>query len=390
MSSRIYLDGNATTRPCDEAIAAQTTALREAWGNPSSPHATGRRAAALLAEARGQVARWLGAAPQEVVFTAGGTEADRLGIRGALAAARSRHAGPLHVVSSSIEHAAIHGLLRQLDAEADDVHVTFVSPGADGRVDPNSLAAAMRADTALVCLMWANAETGVIQPVGDVAGVCREAGAALHVDAVQAAGKLPVDFGALGAHTLAVSAHKVHGPKGVGALLVRDGAPWSAPSPATHEQTRRAGTEATPSIAAFGAAAGAAERDGPDAWTQMAALRDRLERVLIGSLGGVHINGTAPRIPNTTSLRFDDIPSARLLGLLDRDGIDASNGSACSAGSAAPSRVLLAQGLTPDEALSSVRFSLTRDTTSADIDRAIAVSIHAVEELRARAAGRPG
>src|SRR5262245_51291697 len=246
---RVYLDNNATTRPLPD-VADAVAAAMAVHGNPSSLHATGRAAARLLAESRAAVASWLGARVSEVTFTSGGTEADRLALLGALAAAGTRR----HVVSSAIEHSAILALLRARD----DVELTVVRPREDGRVDPEEFAAALRDDTALACLMAANSETGVLQPAAEAAAACRARGVPLLVDAVQAAGRGPFDFRALSADLVAVSAHKIHGVKGAGALLVREGARWKAPFPSSHEGGRRAGTEAIPAIAGFAAAAKAA------------------------------------------------------------------------------------------------------------------------------------
>jgi cysteine desulfurase len=284
-------------------------------------------------------------------------------------------------VCSAIEHSAVLALLRSRD----DLDLTIVRPRADGRVDADEFAAALRDDTALACLMAANSETGVLQPVAEAAAACRTSGATLLVDAVQAAGRGPFDFRSLGADLVAVSAHKIHGIKGAGALLVRGGARWKAPFPSSHEGGRRAGTEAIPAIAGFAAAARAAAALTPDDHARVAALRDRLENALTGALESVHVNGTAPRVPNTTNLLFDGVASDRLLATLDRAGVDASGGSACSASTPEPSHVLLAMGRSRKDALSAVRFSLSRLTTDADVDRAVAAAIDAVETLRTAA-----
>lgn len=370
---RVYLDNNATTRPLREVVDAVAKAFG-VYGNPSSLHAEGRAAARLLSDSRAAVASWLGARPSETVFTSGGTEADRLALLGALVAAAPRR----HVVSSAIEHSAIHRLLRVRS----DLDVTFVRPREDGRVDPDEFAAALRDDTAVACLMAANSETGVLQPVTEAAAACRARGITFLVDAVQAAGKVPLDVRALGAGLVAVSSHKVHGPKGAGALVVLDGARWKPPFPANHEGNRRAGTEALPAIAGFAVAAGAASALTHEDHARVAELRDRLERALTGALDGVSVNGTAPRVPGTSNLHFEGIESDRLLAMLDRAGVDASAGTACSATTAQPSPVLLAMGRSRRDALSAVRFSLSRLTTSAEIDAAIAATIEAVETLR--------
>jgi len=381
-TSRAYLDSNATTRPLPAVREAVAAAMDSAWGNASSLHRRGRDAARVLSSARADVGAWLGASVSEVVFTSGGTEADRLGVLGTLAASGERR----HIVSSSLEHPAIRSLLRDAGNHAwgAGVEVSWVRPDSDGAVRPDAVRAAMRDDTALVALHWANNETGVLQPVADVAGLCREAGAVLLVDAVQAVGKVPVDFGALGASLLAVSAHKIHGPKGVRTLLVRSGARWKPPFPAAHEMGRRAGTEHVPAIAGFAAAARAVAADLDEAGPRMAEARDRLERTVTGALGDVLVNGTAERVPNTTNLRFRGLASDRLLALLDRAGVDASDGSACSTGSAEPSHVLLAMGLSRRDVNSSLRFSLSRLTTADEVDRAVTAIIESVETLRRR------
>lgn len=377
-AARVYLDHNATTPVLPEAADAVARAFG-VHGNPSSVHGAGREAARLLSSARSDVARWLGAAPREVVFTSGGTEADRLGILGALAAAAPRR----HVVASAIEHSAVRDLLRALVAEG--VETTWVRPEPSGRVAAGAVAAAIRPDTALVAVMAANNETGVLQPVEEVAAAARERGVPLLVDAVQAAGKIAGPVSSLGADLTAVSAHKVHGPRGVGALLVRPGTRWRAPWPASHEGGRRAGTEPLPAIAGFAAAARIAAARTPADHARVAALRDRLERAVAGALADVRVNGTAPRVPNTSNLTFAGLENERLLAALDRAGIDASDGSACSSHGPEPSHVLVAMGLSPRDARSSVRFSLGWDTTDAEVDRAVAATIEAVETLRATA-----
>jgi cysteine desulfurase len=374
VTNRVYLDNNATTRPLPSVATAVARAM-DVFGNPSSLHAEGRAASRLLSESRAAVATWLGARPSEVVFTSGGTEADRLGVLGALTAEPRRR----HVVASAIEHSAVRELLRSRA----DVETTWVRPRQDGRVDADEFLAALRDDTALACLMAANSETGVLQPVAEVVAACRARGVASLVDAVQVAAKAPFDFRALDADLAAVSAHKLHGPKGVGALLVRDGARWKPPFPASHEGRRRAGTEAVPLAAGFAEAARNAA--APAELDAVAELRDRLERTLTGALDGVRVNGEAPRVPNTTNLLFEAVDGDRLLATLDRAGVDASSGSACSASTPEPSHVLLAMGLSRRDALSAIRFSLSRMTTSEEIDRAIAVVLEAVETLRTSA-----
>lgn len=375
--TRIYLDANATTPVLPEVTGAVTRALA-VHGNPSSLHAAGREAARLLSESRAAVARFLGAETRQVTFTSGGTEADRLAVLGALAAAKPRR----HVVASAIEHSAIRDLLRAL--AADGVETTWVRPDASGVVAADAVRAALRDDTALAAVMWANNETGVVQPVREIAGACRDRGVTLVCDAVQAAGKIPIAFRDSGIDLVAVAAHKMHGPRGVGALLVRDGARWRAPFPSSHEMGRRAGTEPLPLIAGFAAAADAAAQTTDADRAALGALRDRLEAALVGALPGVAVNGDGPRVANTSNLSFDGIESERLLASLDRAGIDASNGSACSSANPEPSHVLVAMGRSRAQAMSAVRFSLSRLTTRDDVDRAVAATIESVLNLRAR------
>ena len=381
-SHRVYLDSNATTRPLAEVRAAMSEAMDAAWGNPSSLHARGREAARLLSSSRSDIAAALGATSTEVVLTSGGTEAVRLGVLGALTASRERR----HVVASAQEHPAIRSLLLEAPRHpwGTGIEVTWVRPQDDGALLSADVQAAMRPDTGLVTVHWANNETGVLQPVAEIATLCRDAGVAFLTDAVQALGKVPVDFGALGAPLLAVSAHKVHGPKGIGALLVRTGAAWKPPFPAAQEMRRRGGTEAVAAAAGFAAAVRALAAE-PAAAGHMEALRDRFERVVVNALGDVRVNGAAARTPNTCNLEFAGLGSDRLLALLDRAGVDASNGSACSAGAPEPSHVLLAMGRSRHQALAAIRFSLSRMTTDDDIDRAISAVIEAVETLRRRA-----
>lgn len=374
---RAQLDANATTPPLPAVRDAVLSALSGEYANPSSLHGAGRAAARLLSAARADVAHALGARASEVVFTSGATEADRLAVLGALAAGEGRR----RVVVSAIEHPAVRDLAEDLarrEAET-GVSVTWVRPDPNGACRAQDFADALTDDTCLAALMWANNETGVVQPVEAVARACRERGVVLLVDAVQAAGKLPVDCGALGADLVAVSAHKFHGPAGVGALIVRDGARWKPPFPASHEGRRRAGTEPLPAIAGFAAAA--RELAGAP-HERMAALRDRLERSIVGALGGVTVNGTAARTPNTSNLCFHGLDGDRLLALLDRAGVEVSNGSACSSLSPDPSHVLLAMGLPRADALASVRFSLSRLTRDAEVDHAVAATIETVETLR--------
>lgn len=376
MTSRLYLDANATTPLHPSVREAVARAWDEAWANPSSLHGSGRAAARLLSDARETTAAALGCATDEVVFTSGGTESDRLAVLGALRAAAPQG----HVVCSAVEHPAIRSLVADLERRG-EVDVSWVRPEPDGRVTADAVVAALRDDTALVALMWANNETGVLQPVHEVAAAAAERGIACVVDAVQTVGKLGPDLPRPAGALLTASAHKLHGPTGVGALVVPRAARWTPPWPASQEQGRRGGTTPVPLIVGLATALELAD-DTRDRWTVVASLRDRLERSIVGALGEVEVNGTAERTPNTTNLRFRGLSGRRLLARLDAAGLDLSDGSACTSGSDAPSHVLLAQGLDETAARESLRFSLPRDADDALVDRAVAAVIETVETLR--------
>lgn len=374
-----YLDNNATTRVDAAVLDAMLPFYREHYGNPSSLHRLGVAAERALAEARERVANALKAQPHDIIFTSGGTEANNLALRGATSALRRRGD---HVVTTAVEHPSVQDVCQGL--EEDGLRVTTVPVDAQGRLDPAAVVDAIEDGTILVSVMHVQNETGAVFPVEAIARRARARNKKLlvHSDGVQAFGKLP----APDVDLYTISAHKVHGPKGAGALLVRHGARWKAPFPAAQERSRRAGTEAVALLAGFAAAARAAKPDAT--WDAVSELRDRLERTITGALGDVDVNAAGDRTPNTSSLLFRGIQSDQLLALLDRAGIDASNGSACSSGTPDPSHVLLAMGLSRREALSCVRFSLSRFTTSAEIDRAITAVIESVETLRARSRQR--
>ncbi len=360
-----YLDNNATTAVSAAAREAMLPFLGEECGNPSSLHAAGRRARAAVVRARGQVAALAGAAPSEVVFTSGGTEADQLGILGALEAAGE---GRRHVVATTVEHPAVRDLLHAL-RQRGRIELSEVPVGGDGSLDAGRVLGAIREDTALVAVMWANNETGVIHPIGAVAEGCRAKGVPLLADAVQAAGKVPLDPAAV--PLLALSAHTIHGPKGAGALVVRRGARWLPwPAPSRHEGGRRPGTENVPGIVGFGAAAEEARRLLPEE-ERVGRLRDRLEeRVLAAVPGARRASRGAPRVPNTSCLLFPGAEGESLVLRLDAAGVAVSTGSACTTGSAEPSHVLLAMGIPKREARGALRVSLSRFTTEEEVDRA--------------------
>lgn len=360
---RIYLDNNATTRVHPAVLDALSVSLRDVYGNASSIHKEGQVARRRLEEARESVAALIGATAREVVFTSGGTESNNAATFG-IAATR----GFRHIVTTSIEHPSVLEPMQELERRGHPL--TLVGPSSNGAVDAGSVLSALREDTALVSMMLVNNETGVIQPVAEVARFCRERGIHVHVDAVQAAGKTGIDVNALGADTLALSAHKIHAPKGAGALFVRKGlALERLIFGGAQERRRRAGTENVPLAAAFGVAAELA-RD-TTTHTHVRTLRDRLESELANEQ--ISVNGaSAERVANTASITFRNVDGEGLVIALDLEGVAVSTGSACSSGRVEPSHVLLAMGLSPDEARSTVRFSLSRMTTDEEISATVA------------------
>jgi len=374
---RIYLDHNATTPVDPEVLEAMLPFLREDYGNPSSLHWFGQRARAAVEEARGLVAALVGAEPSEVVFTGGGSEADNLALRGVAAKARPPRVG---VVCSAIEHHAVLNTAKALRDEGRPVAVARA--GEDGVLDLDDLAARIDDATALVSVMLANNETGVLQPVAEAARLARAKGALVHCDAVQAAGRVEVDVRRLDVDLLTLSAHKLYGPKGVGALYVRRGTPM-APlvRGGAQERNRRAGTENVAGIVGFGVAASLARRRREEDAARVSVLRDRLEAHLLGIVG-CRRNGEGPRVPNTTNVSFEGVDAEALLAALDLEGIAASTGAACAAGGVEPSHVLRAMGLPPDRVQSSLRLSLGRATTEGDVDRAASVMAAVVARQR--------
>ncbi len=364
MNATIYLDNNASTRAAPECLDVMLACLRDEYGNPSSKHAAGERARRLVNEARAQIAELLGAQPAEMVFTSGGTESNHLAILGALALDPRRQ----HVVTSAVEHPSTLQLLRHLESHG--VRVTVLPVDAEGRLDPAALAAAIAPDTALITLLWANNETGVLFPVEAAAGIARERNVLLHLDAVQAVGKLAIDLRRLPADLLSLSGHKLHAPKGVGALFARKGVKLPPLLFGHQERARRGGTENVPAIAALGIAALLAAETLETDVEQMTALRDRLERGVRERVPFAGVNGgAAARVANTSNIRFGDLVGEAIAERLDRVGVSVALGAACTAGSNAPSHVLTAMGLEARAALASVRFSLSRYTTGAEIDR---------------------
>jgi cysteine desulfurase len=383
---RIYLDHNATTPLVPAALDRFTAAARDTWGNASSVHHFGQQAKAVLDEARASVAALIGAAPSEVVFTAGGTEGDNAAIRGAVEALEAT--GRRHLIVSAIEHEAVLQTAKSLARRGFEVSLLPVGPA--GVADPDALRALMTDRTTLVSVMHANNEIGTLQPVAALAAVARRGGALFHTDAVQTAGKIPVDVAALGVDLLSISAHKFGGPKGAGALWIRRGVrlvPFVTGG--RQERNRRSGTENVPAIAGMGAAAAYASAHAAAAALRIAALRDRLEQGVLDRIAGTAVNGErGSRVPNTTNISFDRVEAESLLIALDLEGIAVSSGSACSSGTLEPSHVLKAMGFPHHRTLNSLRFSLGSGTTEAEIDHVVEVLPALVEKLRRLAPAR--
>ncbi len=363
----VYLDNNASTRVCDEAVEAMLPFYSRDFANPSSQHAMGQSARAAVDEARRRVAGLIGARPAEIVFTSGGTEADNLAILGVLRANPAKK----HLIVSAVEHAAVFDLARRL--EGDGLRVSRVPVDGQGRLDLAALRQLCAAgDAALVSVMHANNETGVIFPVEEIAGIAHAGAALLHADAAQSAGRFAIDAGAIGVDLLTLSSHKMHGPKGAGALYVRAGTRISGVAAGGHqERDLRPGTENVPAIVGFGAAARVArerlDRDVP----RIAALRDSFERRMTACIPGAKVLASAaPRLCNTTCIAFDGVSAEALLIGLSQRGVCASNGSACASGAMEPSHVLAAMGLPRALADGAVRFSLSRETTEQELDDA--------------------
>ena len=377
---RLYLDHNATT-PVDPRVAdAMDDAVRKCFGNASSIHAFGQAAKAALDDARSAVAGLLGARPNDVIFTGGGTEADNLAVRGVAEAALP--AGRRHLVASAIEHEAVLNTLKALTKRG--WTTTLLPAGPAGVVAPADLEAAVGDRTALVSVMHANNEIGTVQPVARLAEIAHGRGALFHTDAVQSAGKIPIDVAALGVDLLSISAHKFNGPKGVGALWVRRGMRLVAPTTGgRQERNRRAGTENVPAVVGLGAAAALAGGKLGDEAARLGALRDRLETGLLERVPDAAVNGSGERVPNTTNVSFPGVEAEALLIALDLEGVAVSTGSACSSGTLEPSHVLRAMGLTPRRAQSSIRFSLGLGNTAADVERVLDVLPPLVARLRA-------
>jgi cysteine desulfurase len=373
---RVYLDNNATTPVLPEVFEAMKPFYLEEFGNASSIHHYGQRARSAVEKARASVAALLNARPAEIVFTSGGTEGDNAAIFG-LATKGD------HIITSTIEHSAVMNTCKRLEQMG--CEVSFVPVNGRGEVDPEDIRKALRPNTRLISIMMANNETGVVQPVEEISRIAREADVFFHTDAVQAAGKIPIDVQQIGCDVLTISGHKIHAPQGTGAVYIKRG---TLIQPliygGSHERQRRAGTENLPGIVGLGKAAELAKKwlegNGP---AEMAAMRDHLQNAVLKAIGEAGINGDgARRVPNTTNLWFDYIEGEALVIALDLKGLAASSGAACSSGAIEPSHVLLAMGLKHERARSSVRVSLGKQTTNEDIEFAIKVLPETVTRLR--------
>ncbi len=375
----IYLDNNATTQPAPEVVAEMLPFLTDNFGNPSSTYRFGLRARQALEEARAKVAALVGCGEAELAFTAGGTESINTAIRGLLVARSPRR----RIVTSTVEHSASRELCQRLErdhlAEIDAIPVD-----RQGNLDMDRLRSAIDDQAALVTIMWANNETGVIFPVPEIAQICRAAHVPFHCDTTQAIGKIPVDFRTAGIDAASFSGHKFHGPKGVGGLYARRGlriGPLLIGGP--QERGRRGGTENVPGIVGMGKAAELA-RDHLPEMERVARLRDRFEHTLLATIPMTQVHGdVSNRVPNTTNIGFERLEAEAILLLLSEQGICASAGSACSSGSLEPSPVILAMGIDEKMAHGAIRFSLSRYTTDAELDAALSQLPRVIDRLRA-------
>jgi len=373
---RVYMDANATTPLLPEVMEAMRPYWMEHFGNASSIHQQGQRARTAVDQARETLAEFLGCHPAEVVFTSGGTEGDNTAVFGLV------HPGD-HLITTSIEHSAVLAAADRL--AHDGIATTKIDPGPDGLIDPMDILRAIRPETRLISVMLANNETGVIQPVEEIGRIAAQTGVFFHIDAVQGAGKVPIDVKRIGCHVLSISGHKMHAPKGVGAMFVRRGTPLDPIFVGgSHERRRRAGTENVPAIVGLGKAAELAMHSlATGAMDRLVALRDQLETGILERIPGTGVNGGGvPRAANTSNIWFDQLEGEALVIALDLKGIAVSGGSACHSGATEPSHVLMAMGLDKVRARASLRFSLLKTATEADVDYVLEVLPAAVERLR--------
>lgn len=377
----IYLDHSATTAVDPRVVEAMLPYWTEMWGNPSSIYGLGRRASAALEDARARIARLLNCQPAEIVFTGCGTESDNLAIRGSVMPQAAK--GRRHIITTPIEH---HAVIHTADdlAEHFDADVTCVPVDRTGLVAPEAIEAAIRPDTALISVMAANNEVGVIQPIADIGAIARRRGVLFHTDAVQAAAFLPLDVQALNVDMLALSAHKFHGPKGVGLLYVRRGVRLAATQTGgSQERGRRSGTENVPYIVGMAAALELAQAERTAEWPRLVALRERLWSGLAAAIPDIELTGhPSQRLPGHLSLIVHGTEAQSLLIALDLAGVAASSGSACASGAPTPSHVLTAMGYAPVEASGALRLTLGRENTEADVDFVIAQLPEIVRKVR--------
>ena len=374
----IYMDNNATTRVSDAVMEAMRPYFTELYGNPSSMHAFGGQVGQNISAARKNVADLIGAAPGEIIFTGSGTESDNTAIYAALRSKPDKR----HIITSRVEHPAVKNLLEDLSKNG--YRVTWVPVDRYGMLDMDYLYDHLTDDTAIVSLMWANNETGVIFPIADIARTLRSRGIVFHTDAVQAAGKIPVDVNQAGVDMLSLSGHKIHAPKGIGALYVRKGTRFSPFLIGGHqERGRRGGTENTPAMIGMGKAAELARRHLSADRNRVATLRDKLETAVLNNIDNVMLNGhKQKRLPNTLSVSFEYVEGEAILLMLDQLGICASSGSACTSGSLEPSHVLRAMGVPFTAAHGSIRFSLGVYNTDAEVDFVVENLPPVIERLR--------
>ena len=376
---RYYFDHNATTPVAPEVRDAIILCLEGSYGNASSIHGFGQDAKARVERARRQIAELLCCSPAEIVFTSGGTEADNLAVLGTVRAlSRLRK----HVITSSIEHPAVLNTCQEL--EKDGIEVSYVGVGSEGVVSPDDVRAALKPHTVLISIMHANNELGTVQPIAEISEIARKAGVVFHSDGVQSTAKIPTEVDALGVDLFSLSAHKFYGPKGAGALYVRKGTTLEQIQyGGRHERSYRAGTQNVPGIVGLGEAAALARKKMPAEAERLTDLRDRLQAGILGRIESATVNGSrTARVPNTTNIRFEGLEGEALVIALDLKGTAVSSGAACSSGAVEPSHVLIAIGLSADQARSSIRFSLGHQNDAQQVDALLDVLPGVVQHLR--------
>ena len=373
-----YFDNNATTRVAPEVVEAMLPFLTEQWGNPSSAYSFGNEVGEAVDHARAQVAALINAEPREIIFTSCGTESNNAALNSAL----QTQPGKRHLITTAVEHSANIKYGQMLEKRG--VEVTWIPVDRAGQLDVHEIHEAIREDTAMVSVMMANNETGVVFPIEEIAAICRIKGVPFHTDAVQTPGKMELDVKALGVDYLSLSAHKLHAPKGIGCLYLRQGLPYqSYIVGGGQESGRRGGTENVAYMIAFGKAAEMATASLGGEVERIRALRNRMEDGILEAIPGVTRNGAKePRLASTSNLSFADCEAEAILLLLNREGICASSGSACTTGSMAPSHVLTAMGLSPEHAMGAVRFSLSKYTTDAEVNYLLEKLPAIIEKLR--------